>query len=143
MRTVAHRRDQLRGVEQKRLSGIEHGARFAGTLAGDAGVVSGLFNTTQQIGGALGLAVLSTLAANRTADRLAALGHPASAEEHAQALVSGYHVGFLAGAGLMGLGVVLVAALVRKRHVLAISGGDVAVPSVPLAEAVVAETATA
>jgi EmrB/QacA subfamily drug resistance transporter len=93
----------------------------------DAGLASGLFNTSQQVGGALGLAILSTLAANRTADRLSGLGHAATAHDRAQALVSGYHVGFLAGAGLMALGVVLISALVRSHHVTAISGGTVAI----------------
>ena len=92
----------------------------------DAGLASGLFNTSQQVGGALGLAVLSTLAANRTADRLSALGHSATAHDRAQALVDGYHVGFLAGAALMALGVVLITVLVRARHVAAISSGNVA-----------------
>ena len=92
----------------------------------DAGLASGLFNTSQQVGGALGLAILSTLAANRTADRLSALGHSATAHDRAQALVDGYHVGFLAGAALMALGVVLITVLVRARHVAAISSGNVA-----------------
>ena len=60
---------------------------------GDAGLASGLFNTSQQVGGALGLAILSTLAANRTADRLSSLGHTATAHDRAQALVDGYHSG--------------------------------------------------
>jgi EmrB/QacA subfamily drug resistance transporter len=93
----------------------------------DAGLASGLFNTSQQVGGALGLAVLSTIAANRTADRLTSLGHKASAHQQAQALVSGFHVGFLAGAGLMALGVALIAILVRARHVAAITGADPAI----------------
>ena len=65
------------------------------------------------------------------------LGHPASAHEHAQALVSGYHVGFLAGAGLMIIGVALIAILVRPRHVAAISGAEApaAVPAVEAAAA--------
>ncbi|MFF2847130.1 MFS transporter [Streptomyces sp. NPDC058001] len=61
----------------------------------DAGLASGLFNTTQQIGMALGVAVLSTLAASRTESRLAA---GATAPE---ALTSGYHVAFGVGAGLL------------------------------------------
>jgi EmrB/QacA subfamily drug resistance transporter len=94
----------------------------------DAGLASGLFNTSQQVGGALGLAILSTIAANRTADRLAAgRGSAATPHEHAQALVSGFHVGFLAGAGLMALGVVLVAVLVRARHVAGITAAEPAI----------------
>jgi hypothetical protein len=92
----------------------------------DAGLASGLFNTSQQVGGALGLAILSTIAANRTADRLTSLGHVATTHERAQALTSGFHVGFLAGAGLMVLGVTLIATLVRARHVAGISGAEIA-----------------
>ncbi|MFG3153863.1 MFS transporter [Streptomyces sp. NPDC048219] len=61
----------------------------------DAGLVSGLFNTTQQIGMALGVAVLSTLAAART-ERLAADGRTA-----AEALTGGYRLAFAVGAGLL------------------------------------------
>jgi hypothetical protein len=42
----------------------------------------------------------------------------------AEALVSGFQVGFLAGAGLMMLGVALIAVLVRARHVAGISGAE-------------------
>jgi EmrB/QacA subfamily drug resistance transporter len=75
----------------------------------DAGLASGLFNTSQQIGGALGLAILSTLAATRTSHETAALGHNA-------ALLSGYHLAFLIGAIWMAaaIGVLL---LIRKRDV--------------------------
>jgi EmrB/QacA subfamily drug resistance transporter len=85
--------------------------------ARDAGLASGLFNTSQQIGGALGLAILSTFAANRTTSDLDALGHAPSASESAGALVSGYHVGFVAGAGLLLLGVFVTAALLRRSDV--------------------------
>jgi predicted MFS family arabinose efflux permease len=85
--------------------------------ARDAGLASGLFNTSQQIGGALGLAILSTFAANRTTSDLATLGRAPSATESASALVSGYHVGFVAGAGLLLLGVVVTAALLRRSDV--------------------------
>ena len=53
----------------------------SGVPVDDAGLASGLFNTSQQIGGALGLALLSTLATNRTADELASVrGRPTELE---------------------------------------------------------------
>ncbi|WP_326671400.1 MFS transporter [Streptomyces sp. NBC_01257] len=61
----------------------------------DAGLASGLFNTTQQIGMAMGVAVLSTLAASRT-DTLLADG-----SSRAEALTGGYHLAFAVGAGLL------------------------------------------
>jgi EmrB/QacA subfamily drug resistance transporter len=61
----------------------------------DAGLTSGLFNTSQQIGMAMGVAALSTLAASRT-DSLLADGQSPPA-----ALTGGYHLAFTAGAGLV------------------------------------------
>jgi EmrB/QacA subfamily drug resistance transporter len=83
----------------------------------DQGLASGLINTSQQFGGALGLAVLSTLAASRTEDRLAEAGGGASPAQGLEALVSGYHLAFLVGAGLMIAAAVLTAVLVRREHV--------------------------
>jgi MFS family permease len=72
-----------------------------------AGVASGLVNTTQQVGAALGVAVLSTLAAARTGHLLAA-GQPAAA-----ALTGGYHLAFATSAGLAAAALVLTAAVLR------------------------------
>ncbi|MFD4240031.1 MFS transporter [Streptomyces sp. NPDC058525] len=75
----------------------------------DAGLASGLFNTTAQIGMALGVAVLSTLAASRTesAER--------SGSTPAEALTSGYHLAFALGAALLLAAITLTATLLRTR----------------------------
>ncbi|AZM90031.1 MULTISPECIES: MFS transporter [Streptomyces] len=74
----------------------------------DAGLASGLFNTTQQIGMALGVAVLSTLAASRT-EALTAAG-----TARPEALTSGYHLAFATGAGLLLAATAVAAALLRS-----------------------------
>jgi EmrB/QacA subfamily drug resistance transporter len=83
----------------------------------DAGLASGLLNTAQQLGGAIGLAVLSTLAANSTASTLAGLGHAPSAADGVGALVTGFHVAFLVGAFMMLAGAAVLATTVRRGDV--------------------------
>ncbi|MFI7610579.1 MFS transporter [Nonomuraea terrae] len=68
---------------------------MSGARESDAGLASGLFNTTQQVGMAIGVAVLSTMAASRTGELLAAgAGEPA-------ALTGGYRLAFAIAAGLL------------------------------------------
>ncbi|MEV4377524.1 MFS transporter [Streptosporangium sp. NPDC049644] len=68
---------------------------MSGARADDAGVASGLFNTTQQVGMATGVAVLSTLAASRTEELLSA------GESQAAALTGGYQLAFGTAAVLL------------------------------------------
>jgi Na+/melibiose symporter-like transporter len=80
---------------------------MSGAGAGDAGVVSGLFNTAQQVGGALGVAVLSTFAAGHTRSLLAD-GH-----DRASALTAGFHVAFGIGTALLVAAFVLTLTILR------------------------------
>jgi EmrB/QacA subfamily drug resistance transporter len=98
----------------------------SGVPVDDAGLASGLFNTSQQIGGALGLAVLSTLATNRTSDELSSLSGAPSAAEQGDALVSGFHVTWAASAILLVAGGALLLLLLRRRDVAAVSHGETA-----------------
>ncbi|WP_406105657.1 MFS transporter [Streptomyces sp. NBC_01003] len=81
---------------------------MSGASEADAGLASGLFNTTQQIGMAVGVAVLSTLAASRTRSLTA---HGAT---RAEALTSGYHLAFTVGTGLL-VAAFLIAYVVLRR----------------------------
>jgi predicted MFS family arabinose efflux permease len=83
---------------------------MSGATQDDAGLASGLVNTTVQVGGALGLAVLATLAATRAAG-LEAGGDPAAA-----ALNGGYHVAYLVGAGLVAAAMAIALTVLRPRR---------------------------
>ena len=79
----------------------------------DAGLASGLVNTTAQIGGALGLAVLATVSASRT-NALIAQHRPA-----AIALTEGYHLAFWIAFGLVVAAAAVAAALLRPQRTAA------------------------
>jgi MFS family permease len=85
-------------------------AAVSGVEESEAGLASGLINTSQQIGGALGLAVLSAVAISRTDDVLS--GGNASA---AQGLTEGFQAAFFGGAVIAALGFVLTLVLIRGR----------------------------
>ena len=82
----------------------------------DSGLASGLFNTAQQVGGALGLAILATLASSRTSSLLSGLGHHPTAHAIASATVSGYRIAFLVAAGFMLTAILVLVTFLRPRH---------------------------
>src|SRR5581483_683197 len=88
-----------------------------GVADNDAGLASGLFNTAQQVGGSLGLAILSTLAASRTTDLLSGLHGAALSAASTAAKVSGYQVAFIAAAVMLGAGAIIMAVAVRQRDI--------------------------
>ncbi len=84
---------------------------MADVPAADSGLGSGITNVSQQISGALGLAVLSTIAANRTKGLLSAHQGLTSS------LIGGYHIAFIVGAATIAAGIVLAFALLRPSRV--------------------------
>jgi EmrB/QacA subfamily drug resistance transporter len=88
-------------------------AAVSGVGEHEQGLASGLINTSQQIGGALGLAVLATIANSRTDNLMSSAGGDPSQLHNA--LNEGFQAAFIGGAVLAAIGVVLTLVLIRGR----------------------------
>ena len=99
-------------------------AAVTGTRPSEAGLASGLINTSQQVGGALGLAILVAVANARTDDVFAS-----GVQDKAVALTEGFQSAFLVGSGFALLGALLASVLISSRdsreHAAAARRGDV------------------
>ncbi|HEY2632093.1 MAG TPA: MFS transporter [Solirubrobacteraceae bacterium] len=89
------------------------GVAMSGATPADAGLASGLVNTTAQVGGALGLAVLATLSASHT-NKLLAQGQSTAA-----ALTGGYQLAFWIAAALVCVGIVVAVVVVQPQTAMA------------------------
>lgn len=95
----------------------------------DAGLASGTFNTSQQVGGALGLAILATIANNVTSSFLSDLAAAPTAAQQDSALVDGFQAAFVGGAGLMVFGLILIVTMLRRDDVAHVHvGGEEPLP---------------
>jgi hypothetical protein len=86
---------------------------MSGVTPEESGLASGVVNTSVQVGGAIGLAILATLAAERTSSKEDA------GISHLEALNSGFHVAYLVGAALVALALVVAITVLRQPDMAA------------------------
>jgi EmrB/QacA subfamily drug resistance transporter len=96
-----------------------------GIEPGDAGVASAMVNTSQQVGGSLGLALLSTLFADAVSGYTAAAGTPVALAQ-AEAAVHGYTTAFWWAAGILAAGAIVTRLLFERGHRTAPAHGPAA-----------------
>jgi predicted MFS family arabinose efflux permease len=99
-------------------------AAVSGVSGQDSGLASGLINTSQQVGGALGLAILAAISNSRRDDVLA--GAPGDPSAVPVALTEGFQAALLAGAGFAVLGIVAALVLIRSEDSRALIGAEAA-----------------
>jgi hypothetical protein len=87
-------------------------ASLVGVSHDEAGIASGLINTSQQVGGALGVAILSTITFTRVDSYMTSHGNNPALFPNA--LVDGFNVAFLAGAGLALIGLIATLLYIPK-----------------------------
>jgi MFS family permease len=98
-------------------------AALAGVEGPEAGLASGLINTSQQIGGALGLALLTTVATTRSTDLLE------SGTSQPEALTSGFSLAFWVAAGFALVSLVTTILVLRQKDIPAVGTEPAAVPA--------------
>ena len=104
-------------------------AATSGVSGRESGLASGLLNTSQQIGGALGLAILTGVSTSSAAHYAKSITHP-SALTSMEAVLHGYHTAFYVASGFMVGAAVIATVLLQQKGKIGVSQEDAAVAPV-------------